>query len=118
MFNCLRQVFGRHPISLAIYLSPPLVFLATCVFKDYLCNLELRLNPNLGLWISIGWLCVVCALVQLDRDFCSEVTGKDPPFGTELFALIFFGLNINGMLVAPIGLLYLMSKIAFRTPCG
>jgi len=86
-----------HPKSTLLFLSPPFVGLATDIAADFWCSLSYRLDPWLGIQHTLLWVVAATALCQLNREFCREVVGDDPPFGTELFGMLFMSLNINAV---------------------
>jgi hypothetical protein len=94
----LRRSFKQHPKATVLFLSPPVVALATEIAEDIGCYAPYRLDPWLGLQHALVWLVIATAFCQLNREFCREVVGDDPPFGTEFFGLLFMSLNINGVL--------------------
>ena len=106
-----------HAVTLLIFFSPAIVGLLTEVMEDYLCYMPYVLDPYLGLKHSLLAVPISCALVQLDKEGSAKLAGEDPPFGTQLFALIFLSIIINAILFIVAFVPYGIVRFFFGSPC-
>jgi len=116
--NALRELGKLHRLTVVLLFSPVLVDIALSIAKDYFCVWSLVKDPYRVIWFALGTVLASSALIELNKDDTLKLVGKDPVFGTNLFALSFLSLNINGVLAVVFGLPYWFTRILVGAPCA
>jgi hypothetical protein len=116
--KALRELRQLRRLTIVLLFSPLLVDTSLSIAKDYFCVWSSVKDPYRVIWFALGTVVASSALIELNREDTLKLVGHDPVFGTNLFALSFLSLNINGVLSVVFGLLYWFIRILVGAPCA